>query len=88
MLDMVGVKYNERFRYISKKDCAKLLKLADRLEGKLDKNKGSEEDEADGEEEGGNEETDHDCEKGNDDDNTFFDLVIARANRRMDDAGL
>ena len=86
MLDMVGVKYNERFRYISKKECAKLQKLADRLEGKLDENnQGSDEEKAGGEEEG-NEENDR--EKGNGDDNTFFDLVIARANKRMDDAGL
>lgn len=82
MIDMVGVKYNERFRYISKKDCSKLLKLADRLEGKLDE-KGSDED-AGGEEEG-DEETDR--EKGNDHNNTFFDLVIARANKRLNDAG-
>jgi len=90
MLDMVGVKYNERFRYISKKDCAKLQKLADRLEGKLDdeNDKGSDEDEAGGEE-AGNEDEETDQEKGCDDDNnTFFDLVIARANKRMDDAGL
>ena len=66
---MVGVEYNTRHRYISKTCCIKLLKLADRLQGKHVNN-------------------DEDIKEGggDDGDDTFFSLVIARANKRLDDA--
>jgi len=75
MLDMVGVEYNQLHRYISKTCCAKLLKLAGRLQGEQvnnDKEKTKETEIEEGEDEG---------------DNTFFSLVIKRANKRLDDAG-
>ena len=75
MLDMVGVEYNQRHRYISKTCCAKLLKLAGRLQ----------EEQVNNDEEKMKE---TEIEEGGDGvDDTFFSLVIKRANKRLDDAG-
>ena len=75
MLDMVGVEYNKRHRYISKTCCKKLLKLADRLQ----------EEQVNNDEEKMKE---TEIEEGGDGvDDTFFSLVIKRANKRLDDAG-